>query len=153
MIISFDLNNCRLYFADELSNNQIIRFIYQGRELEDSEILRRYNIRDQMIIHCQITSRRRHSTPIRLGNQISSSPSSHPQSDTSSSFLDLSPIRLSFHFLVLSIVFLGSLWCLRIYYRVLFTPISTIILILITVLFLIFTCGPFLFQREQYSIN
>ena len=136
----------RLYFADELSNNQIIRLISQGQELEDDQTLRRYNIRDQTIIHCQITSQRRHSTPIRLNNRISSS-------SNTSSFLDLSPINISFHFLLLSTLVLGSLWCLRLYYRVLFTPISTIILILVTVLFLIFTCGPFLSRRRQYSID
>lgn len=124
----------RSYFADELSNNQIIRFIYQGRELEDSQTLRRYHIRDQTIIHCQITSQRRHSTP----NPISSS-----HLDTSS-FLDLSPITISFHFLIISTLFLAFLWYIRLYYRVLFTPISTILLIIITVLMLIFTCGSFL---------
>ena len=128
----------RSYFADELSNNQIIRFIYQGRELEDSQTLRRYQIRDQTIIHCQITSQRRHSTPIRLPNPISSS-----HLDTSS-FLDLSPITISFHFLIISTLFLVILWYFRLYYRVLFTPISTILLIIVTVLTFIFTCGSFL---------
>jgi energy-converting hydrogenase Eha subunit C len=121
----------RLYFADELSNNKIIRFIYQGRELQDSETLHTCNIRDQTIIHCQITTQR-HSIPNQINNI-----------DTFS-FLDI-----SFSFILFSTIILASIWYLRIKYRVLFTPISTIILILITILFLIITYGPLFSTRRQ----
>jgi hypothetical protein len=121
----------RLYFADELSNNKIIRFIYQGRELQDSETLHTCNIRDQTIIHCQITTQR-HSIPNQINNI------------NTFSFLDI-----SFYFILFSTIILASIWYLRIKYRVLFTPISTIILILITILFLIITYGPLFSTRRQ----
>ncbi|CAF1631245.1 unnamed protein product [Adineta ricciae] len=136
----------RLHFLDELANNKIVRFIYQGRELQDSETLRSYNIRDQTVIHCQI-SPRRHSTP----NRINDGEISHSNAFDTSSFLDTSPISISTHLILFLTVILGSVWYLRIKYRVLFTPISTIILIFLTVIFLIFTCGPALTSRRQIS--
>jgi len=139
----------RLYFTDELANNKLVRFIYQGRELQDSETLRRYNIRDQTIIHCQISTRR-HSTPNRIDDGISSIQRNPNEFDTSS-FIDTSPINISSHFILFLTFILGSVWYLRIKYRVLFTPISTIILILITIFFLIFTCGPLLSPRRQIA--
>ncbi|CAF4809971.1 unnamed protein product, partial [Rotaria socialis] len=51
-----------LHFAGELATNKIIRFIYQGRELQDRETLQICNIRDQTTIHCQITARRHEPT-------------------------------------------------------------------------------------------
>jgi hypothetical protein len=135
----------RLYFPDELASNKIIRFIYQGRELKDSETLRACNIRDQTIIHCQITTRR-HSTPNRIDDRIPNS-----NGFDSSSFFDPSPINLSSYLILFLTLILGSVWYLRIKYRVLFTPISTIILIIITIFFLIFTCGPLLSPRRQIS--
>jgi hypothetical protein len=139
----------RLYFADELSSNKIVRFIYQGRELQDSETLRTYNIRDQTIIHCQI-SVRRHSTPNRIADEISGTHVNSNGFDTSS-FLDTSPVNISSHFILFLTLILGFIWYLRIKYRVLFTPISTIILILVTIIFVIFTCVPLLTTRRQLS--
>ncbi|CAF1127897.1 unnamed protein product [Adineta steineri] len=135
----------RLYFADELASNKIVRFIYQGRELQDPQTLRTYNIRDQTIIHCQISTRR-HSTPNRINDGITTT-----HGFDTSSFLDASPITISSHFILFIALILGSVWYLRIKFRVLFTPISTIILILITIIFLIFTCGPVLTTRRQIS--
>ncbi|UJR15090.1 hypothetical protein I4U23_002057 [Adineta vaga] len=139
----------RLYFADELANNKLIRFIYQGRELQDSETLRKYNIRDQTVIHCQISPQRL-PTPNQINDGMSNAHLNTNGFDTSS-FLDASPISISSHLILFLTVILGSIWYLRIKYRVLFTPISTIILILITIIFLIFTCGPVLTSRRQLS--
>lgn len=47
----------QLHFGKELSNNKVVRFIYQGQFLKDSNTLESYNIRDQTTIHCHITSR------------------------------------------------------------------------------------------------
>ena len=137
----------RLYFADDLTNNKTVRFIYQGRELQDSETLRRYNIRDQTTIHCQISTQR-----LSINNQgdngISTAHVNENELDESS-FLDISPISISPSFILVLTLILGSVWCLRIRYRILFTPISTLILILITMIFLIFTCGILLTTRQQ----
>ncbi|CAF1028994.1 unnamed protein product [Rotaria sordida] len=139
----------RLYFADELTNNKIVRFIYQGRELQDNETLRTCNIRDQTIIHCQISTRRL-STINRVNNDISTTHRNMNTFDTLS-FIDTSPIYISPYFIFFITLILGSVWYLRIKYRLLFTPISTIILLLITIILLIFTCGILLTTRRQIS--
>lgn len=138
----------RLHFADDLANNKLIRFIYQGRELQDRETLRTCNIRDQTTIHCQITTRRNESR--NQGNNRSSSNSRMNQNrfDTST-FVDASPVNISSSFILFLSLMLGFVWYLRIRYRVLFSPISTVILVLITLIFLIFTCGSFLSTRRQ----
>jgi len=138
----------QLYFADELANNKMVRFIYQGRELQDRETLRTYNIRDQTIIHCQISTRRNEPTNQR-NDGISSGIHINRNTFDASAFIDASPVNISSHFVLLLSLILGFVWFLRIKYRVLFSPISTVILILITIIFLIFTCGSLLTTRRQ----
>jgi hypothetical protein len=128
----------------------MIRFIYQGRELQDQETLRTYNIRDQTIIHCQISARRHESTNHRNDGMSSGTHINRNTFDTSA-FIDSSPVNISSHFVLLLTLILGFIWYLRIKYRALFSPISTIILILITIIFLIFTCGSLLTTRRQLS--
>lgn len=132
----------RLYFADQLTNNQIIRLIYQGRELRDSRTLRTYNIRDETIIHCLITTRRQSAT-----NHLSEHSSATFENST---FFDTSPIRISSHLIVFLTFLLAFIWYLRVEYRLFFTSISTIVLLLITIVFLIFTCGPFLSPSREH---
>ncbi|CAF3802952.1 unnamed protein product [Rotaria sp. Silwood1] len=141
-------NLFRLHFADELSNNKMIRFIYQGRELQDRETLRTYNIRDQTTIHCQISTRR-HETTNQRNDGISSGTHINQNGFDTSTFIDSSPVNISSHFILLLTLILGFVWYLRIKYRVLFSPISSVILVLITLIFLIFTCGSFLATRRQ----
>lgn len=129
------------HFASELANNQMVRFIYQGRELQDRETLRTCNIRDQTVIHCQISNRRIESSRSRADGH-SSTPHIHAAS------IDTSPVNISSQFVLLLTLILGFIWYLRIKYRLLFSPISTIILILITIIFLIFTCGSLLSTRR-----
>jgi len=142
----------QLHFAEDLANNKMVRFIYQGRELQDRETLRTYNIRDQTTIHCQITARR-----IEPSNQQNdhrtSSHATHRNHNTfdASALIDTSPVNISSQFVLLLSLILGFIWYLRIKYRVLFSPISTVILILITLLFLIFTCGSLLTARRSTS--
>ncbi|CAF3740348.1 unnamed protein product [Rotaria sp. Silwood1] len=137
----------RLYFADELANNKIIRFIYQGRELQDNETLYTCNIHDETIIHCQISTRR-HSTNNQINDDISTIHINSNNFDTLS-FIDTSTINISPYFLFFITLILGSIWYLRIKYRLLFTPITTIILLLITIILLIFICGILLTTRRQ----
>ncbi|CAF2040968.1 unnamed protein product [Rotaria magnacalcarata] len=139
----------RLYFADELASNKIVRFIYQGRELQDSETLRTCNIRDQTTIHCQISIRRL-PTPNQINDNTSGGHVNTNGFDTLS-LIDTSPISISPYFMLLMTLMLGSVWYLRIKYRILFTPISTIVLLLITIILLIFTCGLLLTARRQVS--
>jgi hypothetical protein len=137
-----------LHFADELANNKMIRFIYQGRELQDRETLRTYNIHDQTIIHCQISARRHESTNQRTDGMSSGTHVNRNRFDTST-LIDSSPVNISSHFILLLTLILGFIWYLRIKYRVLFSPISTVILILITIIFLIFTCGSLLTTHQR----
>lgn len=119
----------------------MVRFIYQGRELQDQETLRTCNIRDQTIIHCQISNRR--IEPSRARNDGHSS-TAHIHATS----IDASPVNISSQFVLLLTLVLGFVWYLRIKYRLLFSPISTIVLILITIIFLIFTCGSLLSTRR-----
>ncbi len=137
-----------MHFADELANNKMIRFIYQGRELQDRETLRTYNIHDQTIIHCQISARRHESTNQRTDGMSSGTHVNRNRFDTST-LIDSSPVNISSHFILLLTLILGFIWYLRIKYRVLFSPISTVILILITIIFLIFTCGSLLTTHQR----
>ncbi|CAF3450237.1 unnamed protein product, partial [Rotaria sp. Silwood2] len=138
-----------LYFPDELANNKIVRFIYQGRELQDTETLRTCNIHDQTTIHCQISAQRL-TTTNQINDDISPTHLNSNGFDTSS-FIDTSPINISPYFILFITLILGSIWYLRIKYRLLFTPISTIVLLLITIILLIFTCGILLTTRRQIS--
>lgn len=128
----------------------MIRFIYQGRELQDRETLRTYNIRDQTIIHCQISTRHNESTNQRR-NTISRETHVNTNTFDTSAFIDSAPVNISSHFVFLLTLILGFMWYLRIKYRVLFSPLSTVILILITIIFLIFTCGSLLTTRRRIS--
>lgn len=138
----------QLHFADDLANNKLIRFIYQGRELQDRETLRTCNIRDQTTIHCQITTRRNDSTNQRT-DRTSTNSHAHQHAFDTATFVDASPINISSHFIILLTAILGIVWYLRIKYRFLFSPMSTVILVLMTLIFLIFTCGSFLSTRRQ----
>lgn len=48
----------KAHFEHELSINKIVRFIYQGQFLNDSNTIDYYNIKDQTTIHCIITTRK-----------------------------------------------------------------------------------------------
>lgn len=134
------------YFADELANDKIVRFIYQGRELHDRETVKTCNIREQTIIHCQISTRRNpvnsSSNENRAGNN-----SGATDFDTAS-LIDTPAINLSGHFVFILSCVLIFFWFLRIRFRLLFSPFSTIVLIVATLLFLIFTLGSFLSSRR-----
>jgi hypothetical protein len=122
----------------------MVRFIYQGRELQDRETLRTYNIRDQTIIHCQIAARRHEST-----NQRNDGTYRNTNGFDTTTLIDASPVNISSHFIFLLTFVLGFVWYLRINYRVLFSPVSTVILIFITIIFFIFTCSSLLATRRQ----
>ena len=128
----------------------MIRFIYQGRELQDREMLRTYNIRDQTIIHCQINNRRPDSFNQRSNSSSSASHINANRFDTSA-FIDSPPVNISSYFVLITSLILGFIWFLRIKYRMLFSPISTLVLILLTILFVIFTFGSFLTSRQRVS--
>ena len=131
----------RLYFPDELSTNKIVRFIYQGRELQDDGTVGTYNLRDQTVIHCQITHRRVSSST--SSSRLDEGPSS------ASHFNEHGSAGMSSSVILLVSLVLGLVWSLRIKYRVLFTPLSTILLLLSTILFFIFTCAPLLVWRRS----
>lgn len=52
----------RTHFESELSNNKIVRFIYQGQFLCDKNTIKSYNIKDKTTIHCHITSKQQQQT-------------------------------------------------------------------------------------------
>ena len=128
----------------------MIRFIYQGRELQDREMLRTYNVRDQTIIHCQINNRRPDPSNQR-SNGSSSGSRIHTNRFDTSAFIDSPPVNISSYFVLIASLILGFIWFLRIKYRMLFSPISTLVLILLTILFVIFTFGSFLTSRQRVS--
>ena len=139
-----------MYFTHELSNDKIIRFIYQGRELKDSETLHQCNIHDQTVIHCQINTRQI-STVNQLNDQISSSSYINENHYDSLLFYDRSSMNISSYFILILTCTLGFTWYLRIKYCIGFSPVSTSILLLITIIFLIFLCDFLLLQRRSIS--
>ncbi|CAF0823303.1 unnamed protein product [Didymodactylos carnosus] len=134
----------RMYFSDELANNKSVRFIYQGRVLDDKYTLQSYNIKDQTTIHCQISQ-------IRQPPSIAQEQQNNSQTSFDHSFIDSSPIDTSSFFILLIGLLLGFVWFLRVRCRQLFTPISTLMLIIITLMYLIFTFGTYVSPRLRQT--
>lgn len=126
----------------------MIRFIYQGRELQDHETLRACNIRDQTVIHCQISARRLNTAGAR-NNSSAPGPHVYTSQFDATTFIDAPPVNISTHFVLILTFILGFFWYLRIKYRMLFSPISTVILIVLTIIFGIFTGGSLLTTRQR----
>lgn len=74
----------RTYFGQELSNNKIVRFIYQGQFLCDKNTIKSYNIKDQCTIHCHITTK---TNPDQLGENNNSASSNNNNNNSSASIL------------------------------------------------------------------
>ncbi|CAF0947533.1 unnamed protein product [Didymodactylos carnosus] len=136
----------RLYFADELADNKSVRFIYQGRVLDDKYTLRSYNIKDQTTIHCQISQVGRLSPTTSTQQQQNNSQQTYDHPYIDSALIDTS----SFLILLLGLM-LCVVWFLRVKCRQLFTPISTLMLIIITLMFLIFTFGTYVSPRLRQT--
>lgn len=128
----------RLYFSDELSQNKIIRLIYHGQELEDSQTLNSYRIVDKTIIHCHISSE-------TTRRSLTSEPTQFNIDG-----LDISPIRLSIRSILFLFCLLLFFWFIRIEYYRIFSPFSTLALIFFTLIAMIFICAA-IFPRDSFD--
>jgi hypothetical protein len=72
----------RTHFSHELSNNKIVRFIYQGQFLNEKATIKSYNIKDQTTIHCHITSKPSSQTAQANSDQAYSMLNRLPNLDT-----------------------------------------------------------------------
>ena len=106
----------RANFAAELSENKLVRFIFNGQDLRnDAHTLQAYNIVDNSVIHCLITQ----------ANRNNASPMVHHNDG-----FDIGMLMLPLFGLIICIV-----WYLRFEYRQFFTATSTVSLVGVTFLF------------------
>jgi len=88
----------QMHFGKELSTNKIVRFIYQGQFLKDTNTLESYNIRDQTTIHCHITSRQpmasdASSAPSSTSQPIATTVQRAPSTETTPVSMDQEPVN------------------------------------------------------------
>ena len=112
--LSFD---CRVNFAEELSDNKLIRLIYNGQELRNPRTLGSYNIEDNTVIHTLV------SEP-----NVTTPPPSR-------SATDVATFNAGNLMVPLFVIILSLIWYLRIEYGQFFTLTSTISLICISIVF------------------
>lgn len=123
----------RDHFASELSQNKLVRFIFNGQDLRnDSNTLQNYNIGNNSVVHCLIT---------QVNQQA---PTPRPEN------------RGSFDFGVVILPIFGLLlcfvWYLRFEYRHFFTATSTFMLIGLTFLFIAAVLASWDSQRHRERI-
>lgn len=123
----------RDHFAVELSQNKLVRFIFNGQDLRnDSNTLQNYNIGNNSVVHCLITQVNQQAPPPRPENQGS---------------FDFGVVVLPIFGLLLCFV-----WYLRFEYRHFFTATSTFMLIGLTFLFIAAVLASWDSQRHRERI-
>lgn len=123
----------RDHFAAELSQNKLVRFIFNGQDLRnDSNTLQNYNIGNNSVVHCLITQVNQQAPPPRPENQGS---------------FDFGVVVLPIFGLLLCFV-----WYLRFEYRHFFTATSTFMLIGLTFLFIAAVLASWDSQRHRERI-
>lgn len=123
----------RDHFATELSQNKLVRFIFNGQDLRnDSNTLQNYNIGNNSVVHCLITQVNKQAPPPRQENQGS---------------FDFGVVVLPIFGLLLCFV-----WYLRFEYRHFFTATSTFMLIGLTFLFIAAVLASWDSQRHRERI-
>lgn len=123
----------RDHFATELSQNKLVRFIFNGQDLRnDSNTLQNYNIGNNSVVHCLITQVNQQAPPPRQENQDS---------------FDFGVVVLPIFGLLLCFV-----WYLRFEYRHFFTATSTFMLIGLTFLFIAAVLASWDSQRHRERI-
>lgn len=123
----------RDHFATELSQNKLVRFIFNGQDLRnDSNTLQNYNIGNNSVVHCLITQVNHQAPPPRQENQGS---------------FDFGVVVLPIFGLLLCFV-----WYLRFEYRHFFTATSTFMLIGLTFLFIAAVLASWDSQRHRERI-
>lgn len=143
-----------------MSENKIVRFIYQGQFLSDKNTIKSYNIKDQTTIHCHITSKpssQQSNQNIQVTNnefealhhqedatEVSSSRIDSERNDLSpateptQNYTTIISIDLSNLLLPLFAIVLGTCWYFRINFKHLFSPLSTLILVIFSFLYAVF---------------
>lgn len=145
----------RTHFSNELSKNKIIRFIYQGQFLDDKQTFKSYNIKDQTTIHCNIISKPSVSNqdssessslqPTELENNSTNNLAQQSSNLTEASNQNgdlgqniLFNIELNHFLLPMLAIVLGTCWYIRLNFRHLFSPLSSLFLIIFTFLYALF---------------
>ncbi|XP_061174075.1 transmembrane and ubiquitin-like domain-containing protein 1 [Saccostrea echinata] len=120
-------------FATELSENKLVRFIFNGQDLRnDSNTLQNYNIGNNSVVHCLITQVNQQTPQQRSENQGS---------------CDFGVVVLPIFGLILCFV-----WYLRFEYRQFFTATSTFMLIGLTFLFIAAVLASWDSQRHREQV-
>lgn len=120
-------------FATELSENKLVRFIFNGQDLRnDANTLQNYNIGNNSVVHCLITQVNQQTPQQRSENQGS---------------CDFGVVVLPIFGLILCFV-----WYLRFEYRQFFTATSTFLLIGLTFLFIAAVLASWDSQRHREQV-
>jgi hypothetical protein len=150
----------RNHFNQELSSNKVVRFIYQGQFLKDSNTIKSYNIRDKTTIHCHITTRQvsnpnnngnNSTTPtvnIENNNIIEQQQQQHDLRGASSNDQNSSNnnsqenrfinFEVATILLPVSTILLATIWYFRINFKQFFSPLSNLFLFFLTFVYTIF---------------
>ncbi|KAK3579707.1 hypothetical protein CHS0354_025742 [Potamilus streckersoni] len=125
----------RTHFSVELSENKLIRFIFNGQELRiNSSTLQEYNVVDNSVIHCLISQ------------NPSQTDATHTSDDDFS--FDMGVFMFPLFGLLLAII-----WYFRFTYRQFFNVTSTLSLGGITFLFLAALCASFRRRRGHEHLE
>jgi hypothetical protein len=115
------------HFRVELSNQKLIRLIFNGQVLQsDEQSLQRYGLYDNCVVHCLVQNQQ---TGNRQNTQINASPPEW---------------NLGFILYTLISAVLGLAWVMRYQYSHLFSLTSTAFLVGLTMLFGVFLGGAYL---------
>ena len=150
-----------------MSSNQIVRFIYQGQFLKDTNTVKSYNIRDQTTIHCHITSKQptannssiatatttttsntsNTNNPINYPTNSVNSIQQEPTTNTNNTENNnnnngnttrIISIEFSSVLLPIFTILLASIWYFRMNFKQFFTPLTNLFLLFMTFIYTIF---------------
>ncbi len=136
-------------------SNQIVRFIYQGQFLKDTNTIKFYNIKDQTTIHCHITSRQNqnnNSTPLATStttptientnnNQQEPNTISRPtvaNNQENNNTTQVLNIEFGSVLLPIFTILLASIWYFRMNFKQFFNPLSNLFLFFMTFVYTVF---------------
>ena len=158
----------RTHFNQELLNNKVVRFIYQGQFLKDTNTISSYNIRDQTTIHCHITTRQGTSasnedtntanvttieannnqsqvdqTVLAANNSISTDRNNNNNNQTTTTTTTTTTthvlsIEFGNYLIPIFTILLASIWYFRMNFKQFFSPLSNLFLFVLTFVYTVF---------------
>ena len=127
----------RRNFSEEMSNNKIVKLIFNGQIMrDDSSSLRSFGIFDKCVVHCLI-----HQGPSQQQQQSSHSSSNSHQQSMNNNTTQHRDLDLSSYFIPILGIALSCLWYFAVAYTAYFNFLSTTALIGLTSLYFLTVYG------------